>query len=79
VDSGANVYNSDVQQGINNYYNLIAANYLGKGKTANDLMSTFVNHEGQRYASGQDYENQLNTLAMQAHKYAGTVPTSTAA
>lgn len=78
VDSGANVYNMDVQQGINAYYNLIAANYLGKGKSANDLMTTFVNHEGERYASGQDYENQLNTLAMQAHKYAGGVQTSSA-
>jgi hypothetical protein len=77
VDSGADVYNSDVQQGINAYYNLIAANYLGKGKTANDLMTTFVNHSGERYASGQDYENQLNTLALQAHKYAGGAQSAT--
>ena len=68
----------DVQQGINAYYNLIAANYLGKGKSAADLMTTFVNHEGERYASGQDYENQLNNLAMQAHKYAGGAQTATA-
>jgi peptidoglycan hydrolase-like protein with peptidoglycan-binding domain len=77
VDSGADVYNMDVQQGINAYYNLVAANYLGKGKTAADLMNAFVNHEGERYASGQDYEAQLNTLAMQAHKYAGATQTTT--
>ena len=69
VDSGANVTHMDVQSGINAYYNLIAKNYLGKGKTANDLVNNFVNHEGERYASGREYEAQINQLAAQANKY----------
>ena len=69
VDSGGNVTHMDVQSGINAYYNLIAKNYLGKGKTANDLVNNFVNHEGERYASGREYEAQINQLAAQANKY----------
>jgi hypothetical protein len=62
VDSGANIYYSDVQNSINTYYSLIARNYLGKGKTANDLIQNFVNKNGNRYASAQNYETVLNSL-----------------
>ena len=70
VDSGSNVFQSSVQNGINAYYNLVANNYIGKGKTAKDLLNNFVNHQGERYASGVDYEQQLNSIAIQAHKIA---------
>ena len=70
VDTGEKQYIGDVQSGINMYYNLIAKNYLGKGKTAKSLLSNFVNNEGNRYASSTDYERLLNTLATQANKIA---------
>jgi peptidoglycan hydrolase-like protein with peptidoglycan-binding domain len=73
VDSGSNVQYGNVQDSINVYYNLIAKNYLGKGKTANDLANNFVNHSGNRYASGETYEKILNQVASQANKIAQTI------
>ena len=65
VDSGAVVQYGQVQTAINTYYNLIARSYLGKGKTAKDLLGNFVNNSGNRYASAVDYETKLNKLASQ--------------
>jgi hypothetical protein len=70
TDSGSNVSHDQVQSGINTYYNLIAKDYLGKGKTAKDLITNFVNKSGNRYASSTNYENALNSVASQAHKIA---------
>jgi len=70
VDTGANVFHNDVQSGINIYYDLIARNYLGKGTTAKDLITNFVNKSGNRYATAPNYEKILNTLSMQVHNIA---------
>ena len=72
TDSGSNVQHSDVQIGINTYYNLIAKNYLTGGKTANDLVQNFVNKEGNRYASS-DYEPVINKIAGEVNRIASTV------
>jgi peptidoglycan hydrolase-like protein with peptidoglycan-binding domain len=73
VDSGNDVYSNDVQKGIDTYYTLIATNYLGKGKTANDLVSNFVNKDNQRYASNTNYETVLNSLVKQANSVASSI------
>jgi hypothetical protein len=73
VDNGSNVQYGNVQNSINVYYNLIAKNYLGKGKSANDLVTNFVNHSGNRYATEQKYEKMLNQVASQANKIAQTI------
>jgi hypothetical protein len=52
---------------------LVAKNYLGKGRTAKDLITNFVNKSGNRYASAPDYEKHLNTLAAQAHRISAPV------
>jgi ribosomal protein S27AE len=70
VDTGANSYKGTVQQGIDTYYNLIARNYLVKGKTANDLVNNFVDKDNQRYATEGDYERVLNKIASQANRIA---------
>ena len=70
VDSGANVYDSNVQMGINAYYDLIAKDYIGKGKTAKDLLTNFVNKNNERYAAEGNYEENLNRLAGQANRIA---------
>jgi peptidoglycan hydrolase-like protein with peptidoglycan-binding domain len=72
TDSGSNVQHSDVQIGINTYYNLIAKNYLTGGKTANDLVQNFVNKDGNRYASS-DYEPVINKIAGEVNRIALTV------
>lgn len=72
TDSGANVEHNDVQSGINTYYNLIAKDYLVKGRTASDLVKNFVNKSGNRYASA-DYEPIINKLAGEANRIAAPV------
>ena len=76
TDSGANVQHNDVQSGINTYYSLVARNYLGKGKTAADLVQNFVNKDGNRYASSTNYEKSLNTLAAEANRKAQPIMAS---
>lgn len=72
TDSGANVQHNDVQGGINTYYNLIAKDYLVKGKTAADLVQHFVNKNGSRYATAA-YEPVINKLAGEANRIAAPV------
>ena len=73
TDSGANIQHGTVQAGIDAYYNLIARNYLVKGRTANDLLANFVNKNDQRYASSVAYERSLNKIASQANRIAAPV------
>jgi flagellum-specific peptidoglycan hydrolase FlgJ len=70
MDDGQVVQYGQVQTAINTYYNLIAKNYLGKGKTAKDLINNFVNNSGNRYASATNYESKLNSLSSQANAMA---------
>lgn len=70
TDDGSNIYMGDVQTGINNYYNLIARNYLGKGKSAKDLVQNFVNHDGNHYATAGKYEKLVNQIAVQVNRMA---------
>lgn len=55
-DSGTKMKFNTTQDGVNAYYNLMANDYL-KNSTPDDLMYSFVNSEGNRYASNPDYEN----------------------
>jgi hypothetical protein len=73
VDSGANVYHNDIQSGIDTYYSLVARNYLGKGKTANDLSQNFVNHKGNRYATAPDYEQAVSRISAEANRIAQSI------
>ena len=69
VDNGQNVYKDTIQDGIDIYYNLIAKDYLGKGKTASDLTKNFVNKDNLRYA-GPKYEASVSALAREANRIA---------
>jgi peptidoglycan hydrolase-like protein with peptidoglycan-binding domain len=73
TDNGSNISHNSVESGIQTYYDLIARNYLGNGKTANDLIQNFVNKDNQRYASGGDYEAVLNKIAGEANRIGQTV------
>ena len=63
---------STVQDGVNAYYNLLAHNYLGAGKTANDLVHNFVNRDNNNYSGKDDgkYEAMLGQIAREANKIA---------
>ena len=69
-DPNDNIPHGDVQSGINAYYNLIGTNYLGKGKTANDLVQNFVNKDGNRYATAGKYEALLSSIVPQVNRIA---------
>ena len=73
TDDGSNIDMGAVQEGINAYYNLIARRYLGKGKSAKDLVQDFVNHDGNHYATAGTYEKLVNQIARQANRIAQTV------
>ena len=70
VDSGAVVQYGQVQSAVNKYYDTIAKEYLNKNKTAKDLLSNFVNKNGDRYASAKNYESTVSQIAKQANAIA---------
>lgn len=70
VDSGKNVQHGSVQDGIQSYYDLISKKYLGGGKDASDLLTNFVNSNGQRYASSKGYENIVKQISSQVNQMA---------
>jgi hypothetical protein len=63
----------DVESGINTYYSLIARRYLGKGKTAKDLVQDFVNHDGLHYAKPGAYEKLVNQIAKEVNSMVKTM------
>ncbi len=62
TDSGKINVRPSFEDGVCLYYDLMTRKYLTKGKSAEDLLQNFVNVSGHRYASGQDYEEDLNSL-----------------
>jgi hypothetical protein len=73
TDSGKVSNFTSKQDGVNAYYNLIAKNYIGKGRTAANLINNFTNKNGSRYASDRNYESKLNALAGEVNKISGNV------
>jgi len=73
TDDGSNIYMGDVESGINTYYSLIARRYLGKGKTAKDLVQDFVNHDGLHYAKPGAYEKLVNQIAKEVNTMVKTM------
>ena len=73
TDNGDDIYHQSVEDGIETYYELIARKYLGKGKTAKDLVQNFVNQAGDHYATAGTYEKAVNQIAAQANRIAKTV------
>lgn len=57
-DNGTVLRFNSPQEGINAYYNLMAKNYLND-KTVDELLTNFVNKNGDRYASNPKYEEKI--------------------
>jgi hypothetical protein len=70
MDDGSTIDHNSAQSGIDAYYNLIAKDYIGKGRTAQDLIKNFVNHENSRYARSTNYEAAVSSIARQVNKIA---------
>ena len=62
TDSGKLNIRPSFEDGVCIYYDLMTRRYLFSGKSADELLQNFVNINGQRYASGQDYEQDLSSL-----------------
>ena len=77
TDSGENEFQNTVQGGIDRYYNLVASKYLGREKTADDLLQNYVNKNGSRYASDQNYEVALSNIVPKANAIANQILSST--
>jgi hypothetical protein len=76
TDDGGKVDHSSVQSGIDAYYNLIAKDYIGKGRTAQDLVYNFVNHRNSRYAGAPNYEKVVGSIAKDVNKIAKSLGTN---
>lgn len=76
VDSGENITHTSVQNGIDAYYNLIAKSYLGGGRSAKDLVNNFVNKSENRYATNQNYELMVSSVAREANRVAKSLESS---
>ena len=76
TDDGETRTYPTIQGAIDAYYNLIAGSYLGKGKTSNDLIYNFINHQKQRYAKEEDYEDVVTSIAKKVRKIAQTLENS---
>ena len=73
VDSGGVKTFSSTQQAIDAYYKLIASNFIGKGKTINDLLTNFVSKSGKRYATAPNYENKIASISQKVNQIAKSV------
>ena len=73
MDDGSIRTYPTIQSAIDSYFDLISRSYLGKGKTSNDLIYNFVNHENQRYAKEEEYEDVVTSIAKQVKKIANTI------
>lgn len=73
MDDGSIRTYSTIQSAIDSYFDLISRSYLGKGRTSNDLIYNFVNHENQRYAKEEEYEDVVTSIAKQVKKIANTI------
>jgi hypothetical protein len=73
VDNGSTHTYPTIQDAINGYYSLIARSYMGKGKTANHLISDFVNGRNERYAKEDDYEEVVSSIVKRVNKIAKSV------
>lgn len=58
-DEGTKMSFNNTQEGVNAYFRTMANDYL-KGSNLDNLMSEFVNMDGNRYASDPDYEDKLS-------------------
>lgn len=58
-DKGTKIKFSNLQEGIDFYYNTMATRYLSN-KDVPELLTNFVNLEGNRYASDKNYETKIS-------------------
>lgn len=72
-DNGKTSDMATVERGIQAYYDTISKNYLGKSKTAKDLLQNFVSQEDLRYASAENYEKILTSIAKQVNRLSKTM------
>ncbi len=68
-DEGTKITFKNMEEGVQAYFDLIANDYLVDGKTTDDLMKNFVNHQGNRYATDTEYETYFQQQVPYIQKY----------
>ena len=58
-DDGTRQTFPTTRAGVQAYYDLMAKDYLGRGRKPEDLLTSFVNRDGNRYASDVNYEANM--------------------
>lgn len=61
TDAGDVVNFDSPQNNVNTYYHTIATNYLGKDKKVEDILKSFTDVNGNRYASDPLYEKKISS------------------
>jgi hypothetical protein len=67
-DEGTKMKFKSIQDGIDAYYKVIAQDYM-KDKDLTELMVSFTNKAGNRYASNPEYEKQLKEQIAYINKF----------
>ena len=62
VDTGKNTYSNSIGSSVCAYYDLMTRKYLSGGRKAEDLLTNFVNTDGERYAAETNYESELRNI-----------------
>lgn len=69
-DSGTKLKFKTMDEGVKRYFDLMANDYL-RTRTMDDLLTNFVNYQGNRYASNPKYESDLKGQVEYIRKFWG--------
>ena len=67
-DEGTKIKFKTMDEGVQRYFDLMSKDYL-RTNTLDNLLTNFVNYQGNRYASDKDYEKKIKAQVEFIRKY----------